>query len=151
MTAYVKWSCRYKTAFNMLQFDVSIKSLAAQGAEICRFLKRQLTWNTLYLTVKSIKMRLRTLPRGAEGGRGGGPRAKKVKIVCPWPLMANPLGRHPLGPLRPPSALFSVSFLLTWLLSASRWLISASSWLILASSWLISTTNQPIWASGWLL
>ena len=48
MTANVKWSCRYKTAFNMLQFDVSIKSLAAQGAEICRFFKRHQTWNTLY-------------------------------------------------------------------------------------------------------
>ena len=48
MKAKVKQSCRYKTAFNMLQFDVSIKSLPAQGAEICRFFKRQLTWNALY-------------------------------------------------------------------------------------------------------
>ena len=31
----------------MLQFDVLIKSLAVQGAEICRFFKRQLTRNTL--------------------------------------------------------------------------------------------------------
>ena len=37
MKANVKQSCRYQTAFNMLQFDISIQSLAAQGAEICRF------------------------------------------------------------------------------------------------------------------
>ena len=36
----------------MLQFDVSIKSLAAQRAEICRFFKRHLTWNTLYIHLR---------------------------------------------------------------------------------------------------
>ena len=35
----------------MLQFDISIKSLAAQGAEICRFFKRQLT--CISVTIKS--------------------------------------------------------------------------------------------------
>ena len=39
----------------MLQFDVLIKSLAAQGAEICRFFKRHLTLNTLYLQYKALK------------------------------------------------------------------------------------------------
>ena len=38
----------------MLQFDVSIKSLAAQGAEICRFDKSHLTWNTLYVSALQL-------------------------------------------------------------------------------------------------
>ncbi len=32
-----------KTGFNMFSTDVSIKSLAAQAAEICQFFERQLT------------------------------------------------------------------------------------------------------------
>ena len=54
MAANVKWSFRYETAFNILQYNVSTKSLAAQGAEICRFFKRHLTWNTLYLEGEGI-------------------------------------------------------------------------------------------------
>ena len=43
MIANILKGGKYETVFNILHTDVSTKSLAARGAEICRFFKRQLT------------------------------------------------------------------------------------------------------------
>ncbi len=52
--AIIQRSRRCKTVFDILHLDVSITSLAAQGAEISQFFKRPLTGSALPVVISIL-------------------------------------------------------------------------------------------------